>query len=767
MNYNWLTRMRRLQAKNIIFGYALNSRYTTYMSKLFNELNDKQIEAIKATKGPVLILAGAGSGKTKTLTYRIAYLISECSVLPYQILAVTFTNKAATELRNRSANILGQNPSSWMFWRGFGSSPTLGTFHSICARILREEAGKIGFNPSFVIYDTQDQKQSIKNIMRLEGISPKELNPSTVLGMISRAKNELLSPDEMLSQSHGPIEKIASGLYSKYQNYLKKNNAMDFDDLLMQCVLLFQKYPDVLKKYQDMWQYIMIDEYQDTNTAQYTWARLLAKEHSNIFVVGDDWQGIYSWRGASIRNILEFEKDFKGSLVIRLEQNYRSVAPIVELGNLIISGNKGQMKKKLWTDKKSDFLPQVLCVRDEVREAEMILEKIFEAEVATHTPPTPPSESGGSLDDEITYDYESEGNREPGILDKIMSSFSRNSSSNELHQTSRKNFSISNIPFDIGQQKINWNKYAVLYRTNAQSRAIEELMLKYGVPYRLIGGIRFYERKEIKDTLSYLRVLLNPNDAISLARIINEPSRGIGEKSLARIQQIARDRNESVLSVMKNIEKIDSIALSTGLQNDNRISPNRMQAMKKFSLIFDNALLEISELTAKEIIDLLLKRSGYIDYLKSLEDEGKERIENIEELKNVAKKFEVLKGEQGISAFLEDVSLVADIDTYNPQIGEALTLMTLHSAKGLEFDTVFIVGLEEGLLPHSNSLIDPAQLEEERRLCYVGITRARDRLYMIHTNQRALHGSIVSNIPSRFLSELGEDYVEFFSEDSW
>ena len=740
------------------------------MSILFNQLNNKQIQAVKAIKGPVLVLAGAGSGKTKTLTHRIAYLISQCKILPHNILAVTFTNKAAQELRNRAAQLLGQNPKAWNTWRGFGSSPALGTFHSICARILREDAEKIGYNASFVIYDTQDQKQAMKNIMRLQGVSPKDLNPSTVLSMISRAKNELLSPEEMQKDARGPIEKISANLFAYYQDYLKKNNAMDFVDLLLLCVRLFQNHSDVLKKYQNMWQYIMIDEYQDTNSAQYTWARMLADKHNNIFVVGDDWQGIYSWRGASIRNILEFEKDFEHALVVRLEQNYRSAAPIVELGNLIIAGNKGQMKKKLWTDKKSNHIPQVLQVSDEVREAEKILEVIASNNSNRHSEQAAIggevknlvngdrasmtrsfARHGRAQDDDITYDYEAEGNSEPGILDKIMGTFSKTSSLD----AKPSHMAGSNIPFDIGQQKIKWNNYAVLYRTNAQSRAIEETLLKYGVPYRLIGGIRFYERKEVKDTLAYLRVLLNPNDAVSMARIINEPSRGIGEKTLARIQQIAREKNEPILSAMLNLD------------NDKQISPNRVKAIKEFANIFNRASHQLAQLTVKEIIDLILKRAGYIDSLKAQGDEGKERIENIEELKNVAKKFEVLRGREGLDAFLEEVSLVADIDSFDPQDGEALTLMTLHSAKGLEFDTVFLVGLEEGLLPHSNSLIDPEQLEEERRLCYVGITRAMEKLYMIHTAQRALHGSINANIPSRFLSELGDEYVEFFEEETW
>ena len=739
------------------------------MQNLFSELNDKQIEAVKATEGPVLVLAGAGSGKTKTLTCRIAYLVSEKNVLPHQILAVTFTNKAAAELRNRAATLLRQNPKTWVTWRGFGSSPALGTFHSICAKILREDAGKIGYKSSFVIYATSDQKAAMRDVMRKEGVSPKEVNLSTILGMISRAKNELLTPDEMADDARGPVEKIASQLYSSYQNYIKNNDAMDFDDLLMQCVVLFRKHPEVLKKYQDMWRYIMIDEYQDTNHVQYEWARMLAGKKQNIFVVGDDWQGIYSWRGASIRNILEFEKDFKGAQIIRLEQNYRSTIPIVELGNSIIAGNSSQMKKKLWTEKSGDHMPEVLQVADEVREAEMVLEKISEIEKASPSAKATEDRSedrqGSSykvqdgteeglrskdegLNDEITYDYKSEGDSGSGILDKILRSMSKDRSKKRVDAIRPP----SGVPFDIGQQKLNWNNFAVLYRTNAQSRALEEVLLKYGVPYRLIGGIRFYERKEIKDILAYLRFLFNPNDSISLARIINEPSRGIGERSLAVVQDLARSNKQSMLRAMLMIDNLGSL------------SNLRAQAIKKFALVFDRALQSIDQLSVNEIIDLLLARSGYLENLKAQGDEGVERIENIEELKNVAKKFEAIRGLEGIEAFLEEVALITDIDSYDPDSGQALTLMTLHAAKGLEFETVFLVGLEEGLLPHSNSIIDPLELEEERRLCYVGITRARDRLYFIHTRQRALHGSIVGNIPSRFLSELNDEHVRFIDE---
>ncbi len=717
------------------------------------ELNIKQKEAVEAVTGPVLVLAGAGSGKTKALTHRLAYLIQEKGVAPYNILAVTFTNKAAAELRERSATLLQQNPNTWHTWSGFGSGPVLGTFHSICVRILREEAGVLGYKESFVIYDTADQKSAMRQVMKFEGTSPKDINPNKVLGMISRAKNELLSPTDMEAAARGPAEKLASRLYERYQTFLKNHDAMDFDDLLVQTVRLFQQHPEVLKKYQDRWQYIMVDEYQDTNTVQYTWAQLLAGERKNLFVVGDDWQGIYSWRGATIRNILEFEKDYPGAHVIRLEQNYRSTKDIVALGNAVIAGNQSQMKKELWTEIERTKKPEVWQVSDENREGVFILEKIAELESSSNDSASNAQADNDDIEiEEVSYDYEAEGGGGTGILDRILGSMSGKPQPTvpmpKLKET-------KSVPANMRDQDINWNKYAVLYRTNAQSRALEEVLLHHSIPYRLIGGVRFYERKEIKDILAYLRFVLNPNDTISLARIINEPARGIGERTLVKVQELAESRGESLLQTMQNIDTIGALP------------PQRAQAIKSFAHIFERVRAQMEDMTVVDMIDVIIQRSGYKDALLAQGDEGEERIENIQELKNVARKFETEKGEEGLQAFLQDVALVADVDTYNPAEGSALTLMTLHSAKGLEFDTVFLVGLEEGLLPHSNSVIDPAQLEEERRLCYVGITRAQNHLYFVHTRQRALHGSIVGNMPSRFLAELGEDHVDFFEEDMW
>lgn len=719
------------------------------MQNFLNELNDQQAEAVRATHGPVLVLAGAGSGKTKTLTHRLAYLVDQKLAAPHEILAVTFTNKSAEELRNRAAKLLNANPKTWQTWSGFGSGPVLGTFHSICARILRQDAGRLGYDNNFVIFDTEDQKRAIKHVMLNAGLGSRDANPNTILGMISRAKNELLTPGEFSGQARGPFEKMATRLYRDYQDYLKKQQAMDFDDLLMQTVVLLQKFPEILASYEKRWPFIMIDEYQDTNHAQYTWARLLARNNKNIFVVGDDWQGIYSWRGATIRNILEFEKDYPGAKTILLEQNYRSNEAIVQLGNNIIAGNTGQMKKKLWANKPATNLPEVWQVTDEVREAEFVLEKIAELEgvVPRATPDKLADKKSSAKDEDIVYDYAAEGGG--SILDKIMKGFSRQ----QQNPNKPFEFSRSSLPLNLGQKPIKWNKYAVLYRTNAQSRAIEEVLLRFSVPYRLIGGIRFYERKEIKDTLAYLRFLLNPNDIVSLDRIINEPARGIGERTLSKIINQAQKNETTVLDIMAHPEKIDDLSLA------------RQADVKSFAQAFLVAGKNLDDLTISEVIDLILKRVGYIDYLQSEGETGADKLENIAELKTVARKFIRLKGREAILAFLEEIALVSDLDTYDPSKAEALTLMTLHSAKGLEFDTVFLVGIEEGLLPHANSILEPAQIEEERRLCYVGITRARNNLYLLYTRTRRLFGKTIMATPSRFLAELGEDKVLYFNED--
>ncbi len=724
------------------------------MSQFFTGLNQQQIEAVKTTEGPVLVIAGAGSGKTKTLTHRLAYLISEKGIKPHNILSVTFTNKSAQAMRERAAKLLKANPRTWQTWQGFGAGPVLGTFHSICVRILRQEAERLGYKRQFAIYDSEDQKSAVKKVMYNHGISPREVNPNIILSLISRAKNELLTPSQMADQADGPFADTAAALYEGYAAYLKENQAMDFDDLLGLTVELFRKFPKVLESYQKRWPYIMVDEYQDTNHVQYAWANMLAGQNKNIFVVGDDWQGIYSWRGATIRNILEFAKDYKGAKIILLEQNYRSTPEIVELGNLIIAGNGGQMKKNLWTDQASGDMPEVWQVFDEDREAEKVLEKVAEIENIQDTRYKIQTRNNiqdtRGEGDEIKYDYEAEG-QSGGILDKIMAGFKKGRQ--KYHAQDTTMYGVRGVPLDIGKQPIKWNKYAVLYRTNAQSRILEEVMLRYGVPYRLVGGIRFYERKEIKDTLAYLKFLMNPNDILSLERIINEPARGIGNKTLVTVYTEAKAENKNVVDFVLDIEKVEGL------------SPARLQAFKDFAGTFAQAQKSMPELKIDEMIDLLLKRSGYLDQLRAEGDEGEDRLANIAELKSVATRFAKLRGSEALEAFLAEVALVSDQDSYNPETGEAITLMTLHSAKGLEFDVVFMVGLEEGLLPHANSLVEPAELEEERRLCYVGITRARRMLYFLLTRQRTIYGGLNITTPSRFLAELGEDKVRYFNED--
>lgn len=718
------------------------------MPNLLDELNERQREAVQATEGPVLVIAGAGSGKTKTLTHRIAYLVTEKGIKPHQILAVTFTNKAADEMRNRAAKLLGARPNQWKAWHGFGSGPALGTFHAMCARILRQEAGRLGFKREFAIYDTEEQRIALKKVMYNKGVSRKDVNPNAVLNLISRAKNELQTPKKFAAQANGPFEEIVAALYEQYQEYLRENQAMDFDDLLFNAVTLFKKHPEALASYQKRWQYLMIDEYQDTNHSQYEWARLLAGKTKNIFAVGDDWQGIYSWRGANIRNILEFEKDYHGAQVILLEQNYRSTAPIVALGNAIIAGNGKQMKKKLWTEREEGHIPEVWQVANESREAEKVLEKICELEeIAAPVASLPDQEE----EDEITYDYEAEG-QVSGVLDKILQGFKEG---RKKYCARDMRLQTSNIiPFDLGAQNIPWNDYVVLYRTNAQSRVLEEAMLRYGAPYRLVGGIRFYDRKEVKDTIAYLKFLLNPNDVLSLERIINEPARGIGDKTLGRVYTQSREQGKDIMTCVLESEEIEGLALS------------RLESFKTFADVFSRGQEKLSEMTVSEAIDFLLKRSGYIDALKALGNDGNDKLENIAELKSVARKFSRMRGQEGLEAFLEDVALVSDQDTFDPGSGQAITLMTLHSAKGLEFKNVFMVGMEEGLLPHANSMIEPAQLEEERRLCYVGITRAQDRLFMLLARSRTIYGSVSMTTPSRFIAELGDEHVAFFEDNA-
>ncbi|AKM82056.1 TPA: ATP-dependent DNA helicase PcrA [Candidatus Berkelbacteria bacterium] len=608
-------------------------------------LNVDQKKAVLQTEGPVLILAGAGSGKTKVLTHRIAYLIREKNVHPQNILAVTFTNKASEEMKKRINHLLGEKAPVNSYRQVVSLLPWMGTFHSICCKILRQEIHNIEFRRSFVIYDSDESLAAIKNAMDELNIDKKQYSPKTIKNFISGAKNELMNPKEYAKYSKGHFGEVVVRVYIQYQKELKNANALDFDDLLVKTVELFTKFPEILKRYQELFRYILIDEYQDTNTVQYRLVNLLSEKYKNICVVGDDFQAIYGFRGANFKNILDFEKDYPEAVVIKMEQNYRSTKNILEAAQSVIERNTLRSEKKLWTENEEGMPASVYEANNELDEIEFV--------------------------------------------------------KNEIVAFSHMN---------------SLNDFTILYRTNAQSRIIEEFFLQNRIPYRLIGALRFYDRREIKDILAYLKVIHNESDKVSLRRIINTPTRGIGEKTAAAFD----------------------------LENPK---------IKVFMQMMENFRNAAKEKKIDELIDEVTRESGYKNYILDGTEEGESRWENIEELKSVAQKSESLE------EFLENVALVSDVDNYNKD-AEAVTLMTLHNAKGLEFPIVFMVGMEEGLFPHSNCLADPNEVEEERRLCYVGMTRAQKRLYMTHARCRMIFGTTSANMPSRFLSEIPEYLIE-------
>jgi DNA helicase-2/ATP-dependent DNA helicase PcrA len=645
------------------------------MTNILENLNPSQREAVETTEGPVLVIAGAGSGKTRALTFRTAYLICEKGVRPGQILAVTFTNKAAKEMQERIAQLLSE--------QGFkGHLPLVGTFHSICARLLRSEIGKIGFESNFNIFDAQDQQSLIKKTMKELGVDPTQFRPQSILGTISKAKNELIDARMFQTSVSGYWEEIVSKIYLAYQERLKKNNALDFDDILMLLVKIFQSYPEVLEKYQNIFRYIMVDEYQDTNHAQYVLIKMLSDKHKNICVVGDDWQGIYSWRGANIQNILDFEKDYPTAKVVKLEQNYRSTQQILDAAYGVISKNINRKDKKIWTDNKAGHLL-------------------------------------------ASYEAEDEGDEAQFIVSEVL---------------------------NLQSKGVKLNNIVVLYRTNAQSRIIEEAFLGNSIPYRIIGGLKFYQRKEIKDIIAYLRLVENFNDEISLERIINEPKRGIGDKTVEKWVAFAKanDLNlvEAGLLISNQAQAQNTKIIKTKLDNITKFCEfiKRMQEVK-------------NKLTLADFIQKIFAESDYERQLMDGTDEGQMRVENVRELLTVAKKYDAFKEGGGLRLFLEEVALVADTDSID-QSSEAVHLMTLHSAKGLEFQYVFIVGLEEGILPHSRSMLSVEEMEEERRLMYVGITRAKEKVYLLFTKMRTIYGSTQINAPSRFLDDIPMELVE-------
>lgn len=646
-------------------------------TQTLENLNAKQVEAAKALKGPVLILAGAGSGKTKALTHRIAYMIAQ-GINPHNILAVTFTNKAAGEMKNRVQSLLETSRNQTLATgRPVLGWPWMGTFHSICMRILRQEIDALGYRKNFLIYDMSDQISLIKSVMRNLNIDTKRYNPKAMLGKISKLKSELTSPNELAEKAQERGEKLLLPVYLDYQKALQKNNALDFDDLIMMTVELFQRSPQTLDRYQDLFKYILVDEYQDTNHAQYAFINLLAKKHRNLFVIGDDYQSIYAWRQADIRNILDFEKDYPEVKIILLEQNYRSTKNILAAANQVISNNTEQKHKKLWTENSAGELIVVKELRDQREESRYLVETIKRA------------------------------------LDT----------------------------------SADLNDFAILYRTHAQSRALEEEIIKHGLPYRIIGGTKFYERREVKDVLAYLRLAYNPSDMVSFGRIYNVPERGIGRITFEKI--ISRKRSDAILTE----------ALTESIEQNNFIGKRRETLLKLRNLI-EKLSLKAKSLPLSELITWLIKEIDYKSYIDDGTEEGEERWKNVKEIFTATKKYDTTLAPQGLSSFLEEVALIQETDKLEEK-KQAINLMTFHSVKGLEFPIVFMVGMEDGIFPHSRSVFEPHELEEERRLCYVGITRAKKQLFVTFCRQRMLHGTPQFNPPSRFLFEIPEKLVNF------
>ncbi|MDZ7744697.1 MAG: UvrD-helicase domain-containing protein [Candidatus Saccharibacteria bacterium] len=679
-------------------------------------LNDEQRRAVETTEGPLLILAGAGSGKTKTLTHRIAYIIAQHKATPYNILAVTFTNKAAREMRERVWNLM-QSSNSWGIqadgvqgasdaqtepyrkygegaqqvatqqsaanntsadgsasWQGGvmdvprGFMPFMGTFHGICVRLLRQDGEHGGVPKNFVIFDESDRLTAIKQACKQLMIDEKAFPPRTLSGLISSAKNELISAAEYSSTGSGPMHKTAAQVFPIYERILKQAGALDFDDLIAQTVKLLKNNEQIRHKWQQQFRYVMIDEYQDTNSAQYKLIKLLTNEQTNIAVVGDDWQSIYSWRGADFRNILNFENDYPDTAVIKLEQNYRSTKAILDAAHAVISKNKQRSSKELWTDAGAGQPVQVIQVHNERAEGEAIIRRVQNA---------------------------------------------------------------------VDARFRQYKDFAVLYRTNAQSRAIEEMFVRYGIPYRIIGGQRFYDRKEIKDILAYLRLIYQPEDRVSFARIVNVPTRGIGTKSLEKFYNWQIERNLTLQQALDTVGEYDGI---TGKARKGLVElGDLLTKMREL----------VNDVPLTGLLDSLIRRIDYMAYLDDKTLQGESRQENVKELLSVAEEYQEL----GLDGFLEEVSLVSGLDSADFD-NNSVTLMTMHAAKGLEFPVVFLAGLEETIFPHSRALYDQHEMEEERRLCYVGMTRAKEELILSYASSRMLYGGVQHNPPSRFLSEI-------------
>ena len=671
-------------------------------SPILEALNPRQREAVEQTDGPLLILAGPGSGKTRVIAHRIAYLVRDKNVRPRRILAVTFTNKAAREMRDRVFTLVGED---------LGRDITLGTFHAVCSRILRIDGEQIGVPRNFTIYDDSDQIAAVKRALEDQGVDPRRIAPRAVLSAISRAKSELQGPREFAAIVADYFQEVTSRVFLRYQDLLEQNEALDFDDILLKTVELFNEREDVLEKYADRYLYVHIDEFQDTNIAQYVLAKQWASRHRNICVVGDPDQSIYTWRSADIRNILNFEKDFADARIVILDQNYRSTQTILDSAHSVIALNKQRKEKNLWTE----------------------------------------NPGGGPVVLHESYDEEDEAL-----------------------------FVVEEIKRLAADESLAYHDIAVMYRTNAQSRPVEEALVRRGIPYRLVGGTRFYERREVKDLLAYLRVMQNPFDAVAMMRIINRPGRGIGDKTLSEINRLARERTVPPYAILQMIadSERDSPQYSAAENGPEEASfsarpealagaaeqphPARPGADHPFQKRTVGALMRflglLNELIAlshtaslSQLLDTVIDRTDYKPHIMS-DPDGEERWENVQQLRVVAAQYDELKPEHALASFLEDVALITDVDEYDEK-ADSVTLITLHAAKGLEFPAVFMIGMEEGTLPHIRSLEsgNPAEIEEERRLCYVGMTRAKRHLYLVRAFRRAFSGH---HPASRFLADI-------------
>ena len=653
------------------------------MTEYIKNLNSSQHEAVTTTEGPILIIAGPGSGKTRVITSRIAYLIETQHISPYKIAAVTFTNKAANEMQDRIKSILGD----------YSTGLTTKTFHAFCAMVLRQHGNSIGISREFVVFDDADQISAIKKSMQENNIDTKRFPARSILSTISNSKSQLIDYQGFLTSKSNYYDEIVSRVFERYNELIQKSGGLDFDDLLLKTHLLFKEYPEILAHYQNRFEYLMIDEFQDTNTAQYAIAKQISEKSQNLCVVGDPDQSIYSWRNADIRNILSFQEDFKKAKVITLEENYRSTKTILDAAKNVISNNAKRVDKDLWTNNGTGNPILIIDAYNEEEEARKVLREIITIK-------------------------------------------------------------------DSKQTKLN--DIAVMYRVNAQSRSFEMACQKYGIPYQIVGGIKFYQRKEIKNLTSYLRLILNSDDDISLERIINTPTRGIGQRTLNELTKFAIAKKMSIFSVIEHITESKTDTSDIPVQ----LGKRALVSIANFHRIVIELQNELKsdEITLPRLISLTMKHSG-LSNLIEFDENAEERLENIEEYKNSSRAYEDIQIQQGLTDFLESISLVSDVDTFKSE-SDLITLITLHQAKGLEFSTVFIAGMEEGLLPHIRAIEtgDPAELEEERRLCYVGITRAKKQLYMSKTTRRGFRGATEPALPSRFLYEIPKDLTKVLND---